>query len=80
MVLTELSVGDAAYVAAVAETSDVLDDASLLRLLELGFIAGEPLKLLRRGPGRHGPLAVQIGDTLLALRPAEAQCIEVVSS
>ena len=49
----------------------------LRRLGELGFIAGEPLHLLRRGPGGREPLAVQVGDTLFALRWLEACCIEV---
>jgi ferrous iron transport protein A len=47
------------------------------RLGELGFIPGEPVHLLRRGPGGREPLAVQIGDTQFALRLLEASCIEV---
>jgi ferrous iron transport protein A len=47
------------------------------RLAQLGFIAGEPVRILRRGPGGREPLAVQIGETLFALRWAEAHCIEV---
>lgn len=34
---------------------------------------------LRRGPGGREPLAVQVGDTLFALRLLEAECIEVQS-
>jgi ferrous iron transport protein A len=49
----------------------------LRRLAELGFIAGEPVQVLRRGPGGRDPLAVRVGDTLFALRLAEARCIEV---
>ena len=47
------------------------------RLEELGFIAGEPVLMLRRGPGGREPLAVQIGETLFALRLVEAQSIAV---
>jgi ferrous iron transport protein A len=36
--------------------------------------------MLRRGPGGREPLAVQIGQTLLALRLLEAQCVEVEPS
>jgi ferrous iron transport protein A len=43
----------------------------------LGFIPGEPVQLLRRGPGGREPLAVQVGDTQFALRLLEAGCIEV---
>lgn len=54
------------------------DHAALVRRLgELGFIPGEPVQMLRRGPGGREPLAVQIGDTQFALRLLEAQCIEV---
>ena len=49
----------------------------LRRLAELGFIAGEPVQVLRRGPGGRDPLAVRVGDTLFALRLAEARCIDV---
>jgi len=53
-------------------------DAALLRRLgEIGFVPGEPLHLLRRGPGGREPLAVQIGETMFALRALEARCIEV---
>ena len=47
------------------------------RLGELGFIPGEPVQLLRRGPGGREPLAVQVGVTVFALRLLEARCIEV---
>ena len=61
----------------VAATKDV--DAGLLRRLgELGFIPGEPLQLLRRGPGGREPLAVLVGETMFALRLLEAQCVEVL--
>lgn len=53
-------------------------DAQMLhRLGELGFLPGEPVQLLRRGPGGREPLAVQVGETLFALRWVEAQCVEV---
>jgi ferrous iron transport protein A len=51
--------------------------AQLRRLSEIGFVAGEPVHLLRRGPGGREPLAVLVGDTLFALRALEARCVEV---
>ena len=54
------------------------DAALLRRLAEIGFVAGEPVHLLRRGPGGREPLAVQVGETLFALRLLEARCVEVV--
>ena len=54
-----------------------VSDATLRRLEALGFIEGEPVQLLRRGPGGREPLAVQVGETLFALRLLEANCILV---
>ncbi len=48
------------------------------RLTELGFFPGEVVTLLRRGPGGREPIAVQIGETLFALRCIEAACIQVI--
>ena len=76
--LDELPNGAAATVQGVVTTASELDAGNLRRLMELGFIAGEPVQVLRRGPGGREPLAVRIGDTLLALRRCEARCIEVV--
>ena len=77
MLLNELPNGAHATVARVAAASREVDDATLRRLGELGFIPGEPVQLLRRGPGGREPLAVVIGDTMFGLRLLEAQCIEV---
>jgi ferrous iron transport protein A len=49
----------------------------LQRLAELGFMAGESISVLRRGPGGSEPIAVQVGDTVFALRRHEASCIQV---
>lgn len=53
------------------------DPQLLRRLSELGFLPGEPVQLMRRGPGGREPLAVQVGETFFALRQIEAQCVEV---
>ena len=77
MKLTELADGAHAVVEGVASSSPLIDATALRRLGELGFLEGEPLTVLRRGPGGVEPIAVQIGDTQFALRLLEAQCIEV---
>ena len=77
MLLNELANGAHATVERVVAASDDVDAVTLRRLGELGFIPGEPLQLLRRGPGGREPLAVMVGQTLFALRRLEAQCIEV---
>ena len=75
--LSELPAGVDAVVQAVNRGSTLCDDATVHRLGELGFIPGEPVRVLRRGPGGREPVAVLVGDTLFALRLAEASCIEV---
>lgn len=75
--LDQLADGARATVHGVRAASPDLDATLLRRLAELGFIAGEPVQMLRRGPGGRDPLAVRVGDALYALRRAEACCIEV---
>jgi ferrous iron transport protein A len=46
------------------------------RLMELGFVPGERIRMLKRGlPG--GPLAVKVGQSTFALRRFEAALISV---
>ena len=77
MLLNQLPNGARATVTGVRAAASDFDAAALRRLGEIGFIPGEPVQLLRRGPGGREPLAVLIGDTLFGLRLLEAQCIEV---
>ncbi len=76
--LSSLAAGARATVARVVAASPEIDAVALRRLGELGFLPGEPVQLLRRGPGGREPLAVMIGETMFALRLLEAQCIEVM--
>ena len=75
--LHQLGDGARATVARVVSASPEIDAVALRRLGELGFLPGEPVQLLRRGPGGREPIAVLIGETMFALRLLEAQCIEV---
>ncbi len=77
MLLSQLPNGHRAFVSKVDAGSAEVSDATLRRLEALGFIEGEPVQLLRRGPGGREPLAVQVGETLFALRLLEANCILV---
>ena len=77
MTLIDLPDDAHATVRGITPESPELAAGDLRRLAELGFIPGEPVHLLRRGPGGREPLAVRVGDTLFALRRAEALCIEV---
>ena len=77
VLLDQLADGAHATVQRVLDASPDLDAGMLRRLAELGFIAGEPVQVLRRGPGGREPIAVRVGDTQFALRLAEARCVEV---
>lgn len=50
-------------------------DAIAQRLGELGFVPGEPVKVIAFGPLGGDPMAVEIGFTRFALRQSEAQRI-----
>ena len=80
MRLTELPTGGHATVARVVADTAATDEGTLQRLGELGFIPGEPLQLMHRGPGGREPLAVVVGETMFALRWLEAHCIEVTAA
>lgn len=75
--LTELANGRCGVIAGVRAHDESVDAATVQRLHELGFLPGEPVRVLRRGPGGREPIAVQVGDTLFALRWLEARCIAV---
>ena len=47
-------------------------DPIAARLRDLGFVAGEPVRIIAKGPIGGDPLVVQIGFTRFALRRAEA--------
>jgi len=53
------------------------NDPIAKRLRELGFVNGEPVRIVARGPLGADPLLVQIGFTRFALRRAEAQRVRI---
>ncbi len=75
--LADLPNGVCATVQAVCANVPELNQSQLRRLGELGFLPGEPVQVLHRGPGGREPLAVVVGDTMFALRLLEARCITV---
>lgn len=54
-----------------------VNDQVAQRLRDLGFVAGEEVKLVARGPVGAEPLLIQIGSTRFALRRAEAARVAV---
>lgn len=73
--LLELPRGLPATVVAVEDLQ--AGDAIAERLRELGFVAGEPVRVVATGPMGGEPLLVQIGFTRFALRKAEAARVQV---
>ncbi len=47
------------------------------RLEEIGFLPGEPVRVIARGAPGADPLVVRIADSTFALRRAEAACVQV---
>jgi len=54
------------------------DDPIARRLRELGFVAGERVEIVAKGPIGAEPLLVQVGYTRFALRRAEAARVRVL--
>jgi ferrous iron transport protein A len=67
-----------ATVADVTMPADAADRVLVLRLLELGFVPGERVRVVREGRHGHDPLAVRVGHTTFALRRHEAAFIQVI--
>ncbi|HTJ97499.1 MAG TPA: FeoA family protein [Rhodocyclaceae bacterium] len=49
----------------------------VLRLIEIGFLPGESLRVVAHGHPGHEPIAVRLGHTTFALRRHEAAFIRV---
>ena len=71
MRLSELKKGASAVVREVEDAHAA--DPIARRLRELGFVSGEPVRVVASGPIGGDPLLVQIGYTRFALRRAEAE-------
>jgi ferrous iron transport protein A len=76
--LSELPLGSVATVDSVDQAMP--DDPIAERLRDLGFVRGEPVRLLASGPIGADPLLVQIGFTRFALRQGEARRVLVHTS
>ncbi|WP_245932612.1 FeoA family protein [Aquabacterium olei] len=69
-------------VATIREVHCARHDGGALkrRLMELGFVPGERVQVLRRVFAGRGPLAVRVGTSTFAMRRLESSLIEVVSA
>ncbi|MEA3122231.1 MAG: ferrous iron transport protein [Paraburkholderia sp.] len=75
MLLSNLRKGVAAVVEQIHEAHAA--DPIARRLQDLGFVPGEPLRVVAQGPWGADPLLVQIGSTRFALRRSEASRVSV---
>lgn len=66
-----------AEIASLMPARDEEDRAVLLRLLEIGFLPGEPVRVIAKGLPGGDPMAVRVGHTTFALRRHEAAMIQV---
>ncbi len=77
--LAELPIGVTATISSVSKSDYESDQALIQRLVEIGFIPGEKVKVIAHGhPGRE-PIAVRIGGTTFALRRFEADYVYVIA-
>jgi ferrous iron transport protein A len=76
--LDTLKAGQSATVIHLAPTSQHGGGVDVLRrLMELGFVPGERIRMLQRGVPGGEPLAVKVGESTFALRRFEAALISI---
>ncbi len=75
--LAQVPVGAPAWVLRIRPAAEEAERQLNQRLMEVGFVEGEELRVIAHGhPGRE-PIAVRIGGTTFALRRFEADRILV---
>ena len=73
-----LKKGQCGIITRVHDSFPISGSSSIqLRLLELGFIKGESVRVLAESFPRGDPIAVRVGSSTFALRRHEASMIEV---
>ena len=75
--LADLPLQQWATVYGVSRPSLPEDQALVQRLVEIGFVPGERIKIIAVGHPGHEPIAVRVGHTTFALRRFEAEFIRV---
>ena len=77
VLLSSLGTGDEATVVALQPPRRPQDHDLLLRLVEIGFLPGERLRVIARALPGGEPIAVRLGHATFALRRFEAALIGV---
>ena len=80
--LASLHKGDRGTVSRVlgddAEVGDGTGATVVMRLVEIGFVPGEPLEVIAEVRPGGDPIAVRIGGSCFALRRREAEAVRVL--
>ncbi len=77
VLLSSLPTGAQATVTEVLPARDAHDRELALRLIEIGFLPGEQVRVIARGQPGDEPIAVRLGHTTFALRRFEAALVSV---
>jgi ferrous iron transport protein A len=73
--LAQADIGDPLLVERVSAPAHSPEWAQWLE--EIGFLPGEPVRVMARGLPGADPLVIRVGDSTFALRRAEAECVAV---
>ncbi|HJV84948.1 MAG TPA: FeoA family protein [Noviherbaspirillum sp.] len=76
--LGQLKKGDHANVIGLMDKEGAEHAAMKRRLIELGFVPGESIRIVAESFPRRDPIAVRVGNTTFALRRHEASLVHVV--
>jgi ferrous iron transport protein A len=74
--LSTMRTGTAGTVSHVLPPQAAGDEQLVRRLAEIGFLPGEPVRVMARAPGAE-PIAVRLGRSTFALRRFEAAFVQV---
>jgi ferrous iron transport protein A len=77
VLLSSLHAGAEGSVASVSLGKSHEDQELALRLMEIGFLPGERIRVIARGRPGGEPIAVRLGHTTFALRIFEAAFVSV---
>lgn len=80
LTLADLPMGASAHVVGVRAAAGGEGRELALRLLEIGFVEGEPVRVIALGYPGHEPIAVRVGGTTFALRRFEAEQVLVAAA
>lgn len=75
--LSSLTTGEEATVVALQPPQGSQDHDLLLRLMEIGFLPGERLRVIARAMPGGEPIAIRLGHATFALRRFEAALVGV---